>query len=235
MGSEGWRPPRRSGGLAREEGPAQTDPLPRAVQAPQLAPDTSPSPPWGRPSQTRGFTREHPTSQARGSRPNKAGLPWPRPCPPPHILLPCKARRRAPPRAPTLGPRPHRRPAGPRSAAAPRTAPAPSPHQVGAPRPGGSGVGGVTAAAGTWGREAEAGFAGSLGRDRSWGWGCEVAPSYGDSGGGWAAGRLDRLWEPVGLQQGKAVQALPPRCEVRDVEPRTRGVPEDARGLGSLL
>ena len=32
----------------------------------------------------------------------------------------------------------------------------------------------------------EAGVAGSLGWDRSWGWGCGVAPSYGDSGGGWA-------------------------------------------------
>ena len=25
----------------------------------------------------------------------------------------------------------------------------------------------------------------------------------GGAGGGWAAGRLDKLWEPVGLQQGK--------------------------------
>lgn len=71
-----------------------------------------------------------------------------------------------------------------------------------------------------------AGVAGSLGWDRSWGWGCEVAPSYGDSGGGWAVGRLDRLWEAVGLQRGKTVQALPLRCEVRDADP--------GRGLGSL-
>lgn len=80
------------------------------------------------PHHSQGLTRSTPHLPARGWRPNKAELAAEAPPRVAHILLPCKAGRRAPP---LLSSYPTARSA-PGCAPAPRTERAPSQNQVGA-------------------------------------------------------------------------------------------------------